>query len=72
MHHDRKLENCPFRGPLFVKKNPAREHLLQVNHKLFSQTKGINKKTYTSRSHSPKSAIARHQPKMNSVHFEDP
>ena len=42
MQHDGKLENCPFKVPLFIKKTSAREQLPQNNHKNGSQPKDFN------------------------------
>ena len=72
MQHDGKLEYCPFRGPLFIKKQEEIEKLLQNNHKSVSIPKYFNKKTGTSSSAPPKDKITRNQPKINSVRFEYP
>ena len=71
MRHYGKLENCPFRVPLFIKKNAAREQLLQNNHTNVSRPKYFNKNTDTSSSDPLKARIARHQLKINSVRFKD-
>ena len=71
MQHDGKLENCLFRGPFFIKKKASREQILQNNENV-SRPKYINKNTDISRSYPPTAIIACHQPKINSVRFEDP
>ena len=71
MQNDIKLDHFPFIGPYFINKKTAIERLLHKNHKNGSIPKVFNKNTDTSRSAPPKSTIARHQPKINSVRFED-
>ena len=69
--HDGKLDNCPFRGPLYIKKKAPREQLLHKNHKHVSQPKDFNKSTDTSNNKGPNQAtIACPRPKVNSVCFE--
>ena len=70
MQHDVKLDNCTFRGPFLIKKNPERDQLLHNNHG--SIPKDFNKNTDTSRSVPPKAIFARHRPKVKSVCFEYP
>ena len=53
MKNDGKLETFPFRGPLFIKTNPARENLLQNNHKNVSRPKDFNKNTDISNTDPP-------------------
>ena len=72
MKHYGKLDTCPFRGPVFINKKAPGEEILQKNHKNGSPPKGFNKSTDTSNTDSHKAKIARHWPKVNSVHFEDP
>ena len=71
MQHDRKIDRCPFRGPLYVKKKAPREQLLQNNHKHGSRPKDLNKNTDTSKNtYPPQAKIDIPRPKENSVHFE--
>ena len=42
VHHDGKLETCPFRGPLFINKKSAREHIL---HKIINMDQDPNTST---------------------------
>ena len=39
MQHDDKLETCPLRGPLFIKKKSTGKKLPQINHKHGSRPK---------------------------------
>ena len=57
MQHDGKLENCPFKVPLFIKKTSAREQLPQNNHKNGSQPKDFNIKSDTSNTAPPWATI---------------
>ena len=73
MQHDGTLENCPFRGTLYIHAKSPREQLIQKNHKHGSRPKDLNKNKYTSRNTSPPQAtILFHSLKSNSVRFEDP
>ena len=73
MQHDGTLENCPFRGPLYIHEKAPREQLLQKNHKHGSRPKDSNKNKYTFKNTGPPQAtIPITIPKENSVHFEDP
>ena len=67
MQHGGKLQTCPFRGTLLMNKNSDREHILQNNNKNISRPKDFNKNTDPTQS-----TIARHQPKSNSLGFEEP
>ena len=71
MQNNIKLDPFPFIVPSFINKKTAIERLLHKNHKNGSIPKVFNKNTDTSRSAPPKSTIARHQTKINSVRFED-
>ena len=55
---------------MFIQKKSAREQLLQNNHKNGSQPKDFNKNTDTPNAYTPQDTIARHRPKVDSVHFE--
>ena len=73
IQHDGKLENCSFRGTLYIKKKATRKKLPQKNHKHGSWTKDFNKNTDTSNNTgTPYAIISCHLPKANSVWFEDP
>ena len=72
MKNDIKIETCTFRGPFFINKKTAREKLLQNNHKNGSRPKEFNKNTDKSNTDPPQDKISCHQPKVNSVRFEDP
>ena len=72
MQHDGKLDTFTFIGPLFIKKNAAREYLLNKNLKNVSQPKHFNKNTDTSNSAPLKAKIDHRRPKVNSVCFEYP
>ena len=56
MQHDGTLENCPFRGPLYIHANSPREQLLQNNHKHGPSQKDFNKNKYTSKNTGPPQA----------------
>ena len=67
------LENCPFRGPLYIHTKAHREKLLQNNHKHGSSSKDFNKNKDTSKNAGPRQAtITCPRLKSNSVRFEDP
>ena len=72
MYHYVKLETCPFRGPLFVKKKASIEQILQSNLIKGSRPKDFNKNTDTSSLDPPKAKISCHWPKIKAVWFEDP
>ena len=57
---------------LFINKRASREKLLQNNHKNGSLPKYFNKNTDTSKTTPLQATIDLHEPKVNSVHFEDP
>ena len=71
MKNDGKLDNCPFRGPLFINKKLAREQLLHNNNKNGSRPKTPNKKNDTSNTAPSQAKIYCHQQKLNSVRFEE-
>ena len=71
MKYDSKPEKCPLYGPLFIKK-ARRENLLQIIQNTGSITKAFNKDTDTSCSGTPKAKLQRHQPKINSVLYNNP
>ena len=72
MQNDVKLENFLFRGIFSIKKKSAIEKLLKNNHKNRTRPKYFNKNTDTSKKATPRAEISWHQPKLNSVRFEDP
>ena len=71
MQDNGELDTCTFRGPYFINKKEYREQILQNNHKNRSRPKTFNKKIDTSNTDPPRATISPHQPKVNSVRFED-
>ena len=71
MLHDRKLEAFHLRGPLFLNKKPAREHLLQNNHKHVSRPKDINNNFDTSSLGITKATHVCNKRKLSSIRFDE-
>ena len=72
MQHDGKLETCPFRGPIFIKKKSEIEKLFQNNNNNGLMPKYFNKNIDTSTLGSSKLTFVWHKDKVNSFHFFDP
>ena len=73
MKHDGTLENCPFKGLLYIHAKASREQLFHNNHKHVSRPKEFNNNKCTPKNTVPPQAkIAHPRPKSNSVRFDEP